>query len=153
MCFGLVAWCSVPVDTEITFFQPSKHVMSGCIVSYMKWLNGMWHSVAQHYVWPWELRRKLKGLCHTHGGLNPWLWGQCWTQMWHQFQAGFSIHVILFWWKSTALLYSSDDCLLLMSLATSSVLQKPKNKWKHHFTSVTKHIRHNISLLTEAALL
>ena len=64
-CLGLVAWCSVPVDTERTFFQPSKHVMSGCIMSYMKWLNGMWHRVAQHCAWPWERRRELKGLWAT----------------------------------------------------------------------------------------
>lgn len=61
----LSSLCSVPVDTEITFFQPSKHVMSGCIMSYMKWLNGMWHCVVQHCVWPWELRRELKGLSAT----------------------------------------------------------------------------------------
>lgn len=53
-----------------------------------------------------------------------------------------------------ALPHADDEYLLLMSLATSSsLLQKPKDKRKHHFTSVMKHTGHNISLLAEAALL
>lgn len=70
-CLGLVAWCSAPVDTEITFFQPSKHVMSGRIMSYGKWLNGMWHRVTQHRAWPWERRRALKGLSAAPWWLEP----------------------------------------------------------------------------------
>lgn len=53
-----------------------------------------------------------------------------------------------------ALPQADDEYFLRMSLATSSsLLQKLKNKGKHHFTSVMKHTGHNISLLAEAALL
>lgn len=149
----LHGWCSVPVDTEITFSQPSKHVMSGCIMSYVKWLNGMWHSVDQHCSWPWELRREWKWLSATP------------VVIWIPVSGGNACLKCDMDFKQVSLLmkYFPDGnqwyCLkLVMDICSSwawlhHLLHCRKQRTKGNITSVAKHAGHTISLLPEAAIL
>lgn len=106
-CLGLVAWCSVLVDTEITFFQPSKQVMSGCIMSYMELLNRMRQHVAQHHAWSWEPRSELKELSAI--SMVIWIPGSGGNASKKLSRFPYSCHIVQ--WKPMALPQADDEYL------------------------------------------